>query len=59
MKKNLIKRKDDGLYTYDTELGVLAEDYKISLGDFSPKTKLGDFFKSIGEDSLARILKNL
>ena len=58
-KKRSVTKKHLGPYAYDTELGVLADDYKIPIGKFSPTMKLGDFFESIGEDSLARILKGL
>ena len=47
--------KDVG-YTYDTEIGVLEENLNIKTG-VPPNTKLGDFFKSRGYSSFARILK--
>ena len=43
-------------YTYDTEVRVVAEKYGIEL-DVPPETKMGDFFKMKGFDSLARIMK--
>ena len=45
-------KKRQSTYTYDTELGVLAADYKIPIGKFSPTMKLGDFFETIGEVSM-------
>ena len=43
-------------YTYDTEVRVVAEKYGIEL-DVPPETKMGDFFKMKGFDSLARMME--
>ena len=43
-------------YTYDTTMGTVAKDYGISIS-VPPETKVGDFFKDMGLDSFARILK--
>ena len=43
-------------YTYNTTMGTVAKDYGIRIS-VPPETKLGDFFKDMGLDSFARILK--
>ena len=43
-------------YTYDTEVRVVAEKYRIEM-DVPLETKMGDFFKMKGFDSLARMME--
>ena len=52
------KTKRRKLYTYDTPVGVLTKDYGV-MKDIPPETKLGDYFKSKGSDSMVRLLKML
>ena len=56
--KNMNQKKvrQGGGYTYDTTIDILEENLNIKTG-LPSNTKLGDFFKDMGLDSFARILK--
>lgn len=55
-KKKAQKNKRKHFYTYDTEVGVLADEHNLRL-DVPRTMKLGDHLKMLGAPSLAAMLR--